>query len=748
MSREPEITTDEIITGEEFLAGGGLIAKLIREKDWSLTPLGPIKLWPQSLKTSINICINSPFPIIIWWSSDFLLFYNESYGKLIGSMHPGIFGKKASDSFPEFKEMLEAKLKKIYTTGKPFFADNQLRLLTRNGFIEETYFSTSESPIYNNEGDISGIFVVTNDTTEKVIQERHAETLKRLELEINKADSIVALYKNVISILEDNDRDFPFATIYQVDDKTKTAAFIAKTGKINPFSNDYQVIDLSLETDQSSKFIECVRTNKTVYVSNVRQRVGDLPTGYWRAYPEEGLFLPITHFTKKYPLAVLVTSINPHLKLDNNYKKFFEEIEKEIEKGTDRLFIREQEKREIETSNRDYRQLNNLIVQAPVSIAILQGPQFIVELANENMLELWGNPTLEQVIKKPFFEAVPDLVNRGYEEILGDVCNKGDRYVANESVVTLHRNDKEEQLYVNFVFEPLRDENEYVSGIIAIATDVTSQVKLRKGIEESQEQLKIAIETAELGTYSWELPQTELVFSDRMAQIYGYAGSTNLTQADLQKSVHPDDKLILEKAYEDCKKNGLLEYECRLIWPDKSLHWISVRSKVIFNEEGVPVKLYGTAKEITAQKMFAAKLENEVEKQTKNLEKKNKELKRSEDRYQKITEEVEDYAIILLSTDGTVLNWNKGAEKIKGYSAQQIIGKNIRIFYPEEDQKANLPGKLLAEATKKGRASHEGYRVKKDGTTFWASVIITALHNENNENNEIIGYSKITRDDL
>ncbi|HYK47843.1 MAG TPA: PAS domain-containing protein [Parafilimonas sp.] len=128
---------------------------------------------------------------------------------------------------------------------------------------------------------------------------------------------------------------------------------------------------------------------------------------------------------------------------------------------------------------------------------------------------------------------------------------------------------------------------------------------------------------------------------------------------------------------------------------------------------------------------------------SQQLAEKNAQLKRSEERYHRMISEVEDYAILLLDKDGFVQNWNKGAEKIKGYRADEIIGKNFRVFYRKQDQRRKLPEKLISEAVTTGKASHEGWRVRKDGTKFWGSIVITALHNEAGD---IIGFSKVTRD--
>jgi PAS domain S-box-containing protein len=111
--------------------------------------------------------------------------------------------------------------------------------------------------------------------------------------------------------------------------------------------------------------------------------------------------------------------------------------------------------------------------------------------------------------------------------------------------------------------------------------------------------------------------------------------------------------------------------------------------------------------------------------------------------HKKMVEEVQDYAIVLLDTDGTILTWNKGVEKIKGYKSHEILGQNFNIFYLPGDRQDGLPQKLLALAAKEGRAKHIGRRVRKDGTTFWGSILITALHDDD-EN--VVGFTKLTRE--
>ena len=118
-------------------------------------------------------------------------------------------------------------------------------------------------------------------------------------------------------------------------------------------------------------------------------------------------------------------------------------------------------------------------------------------------------------------------------------------------------------------------------------------------------------------------------------------------------------------------------------------------------------------------------------------------LEPSDHLYRLLVDSVADYAIFLLDTTGHIRSWNPGAQRLKGYTAQEIIGKHFSTFYPEPDVVAQKPQKLLEIATRVGRVEDEGWRVRKDGTQFWANVVITALHDEAGN---LVGFAKITRD--
>jgi PAS domain S-box-containing protein len=118
-------------------------------------------------------------------------------------------------------------------------------------------------------------------------------------------------------------------------------------------------------------------------------------------------------------------------------------------------------------------------------------------------------------------------------------------------------------------------------------------------------------------------------------------------------------------------------------------------------------------------------------------------LRQSEERFRLLVEAVQDYAIFMLDTEGHVASWNNGAQRIKGYQGAEIIGKHFSCFYPPEDLQNGKPQWELEVASKEGRFEDEGWRIRKDGSRFWASVIITAIRDDSGK---LIGFGKVTRD--
>jgi len=141
-----------------FLAGGGEMAATILSRDWSKTPLGPIEGWPQSLRTTVSLCLASNFPISIVWGPERVQIYNDGYWPICGAKHPHSMGQDFKEcwfsAWPAIGEAFErAEL------GQTSFLENQRMFLDRNGYLEETFFTFSFSPIRDESGGVGGCFI-------------------------------------------------------------------------------------------------------------------------------------------------------------------------------------------------------------------------------------------------------------------------------------------------------------------------------------------------------------------------------------------------------------------------------------------------------------------------------------------------------------------------------------------------------------------------------------------------------------
>jgi hypothetical protein len=143
---------------ERFLSGGGELGSLVRSYDWSKTPLGPPQQWPQSLRMAVSTCLGSSFPIVIWWGRDLILIYNDAYTSILGNKHPRALGQRGEDCWREVWPLVGPMLERVLDQARPFTADDLQLMVWRHGYFEECYFYFSYSPVYEEDGSVSGVW--------------------------------------------------------------------------------------------------------------------------------------------------------------------------------------------------------------------------------------------------------------------------------------------------------------------------------------------------------------------------------------------------------------------------------------------------------------------------------------------------------------------------------------------------------------------------------------------------------------
>ncbi len=154
-----------------FLEGGRTLGALMRAHDWSATPIGPPAAWPQSLRTAVSIALNSRHPMFVAWGAELTFLYNDAYAEILGAKHPAALGRRFrdiwSEIWPDILPLIERAL-----GGEATWSDDLPLVMARNGYMEETYFTFSYSPIRDESGGIGGMFCAVTETTGRVLGER------------------------------------------------------------------------------------------------------------------------------------------------------------------------------------------------------------------------------------------------------------------------------------------------------------------------------------------------------------------------------------------------------------------------------------------------------------------------------------------------------------------------------------------------------------------------------------------------
>jgi signal transduction histidine kinase/FixJ family two-component response regulator len=216
-----------------FIVNGGETGALIRSLDWGTTRLGPARDWPQSLRTAINICVNSRFPIALYWGPDFVMLYNDDLLPMVGAnKHPSAMGRPAFEVLPEIRDVIEPMLERVLHTGEAIWSEDLMLPLLRSDAQAESYFTFTYSPIRDESGDIGGVFCAVLETTDKIIEERRLRLLNALA-DATGAKTPAEACELAAMQLSRAASDVPFALLYLLDESS-TVARLAGAANIEP----------------------------------------------------------------------------------------------------------------------------------------------------------------------------------------------------------------------------------------------------------------------------------------------------------------------------------------------------------------------------------------------------------------------------------------------------------------------------------------------------------------------------------
>jgi two-component system sensor histidine kinase VicK len=512
----------------KFLQGGGNMGELIRSANWSASSLGTPDTWPDSLRSAVSLSINSGFPIAIYWGTNFTLIYNDAWSSIPGNKHPWALGKPGAEVWPEIWDGLEQQFNDVLTKGESVRQPDALLLMNRYGYVEECYFDYTLSPIMALDGSIGGVFNAVIETSYRVINDRRNGILNQLMQQLNRAHGLQEAIVKVQSILDRCREDIPFYLLFSTDNENSKQVSLTASSGLSP-ANEASVI-----WPQLSDFNE----GNAIYINNLSTYLVEPAISIWNEPCTEALIVPISKDEARIG-GYLVLGVSPRKKLDADYRHFLTTVGLNV--GTiinngytyelNNALMREQAlneelasaneelsstNEELHVSQENLAMLNaeleervhyrtrklaesenrfrNLILDAPVAIAVFTSRELVIESVNTYMLKILGKTS--DIVGLTLAKAVPELAGQPFFRLLDNVYTTGNTYYGNEALANINHNGKLSDGYYNFVYQPIKDEHGNTESIIVVANDVTEQVTARKKVEEGVLSLRSLVMTA------------------------------------------------------------------------------------------------------------------------------------------------------------------------------------------------------------------------------------------------------------
>ncbi len=332
-----------------WLAGGGDMAALIRTIDWSLTPLGPLHLWPQSLRTSVSLCLSSTFPILVAWGPEFIQIYNDAYRPICGGKHPASMGEPFKVCWATALPVVGDKFDRAQQ-GEGTYIKDQRMFLDRDGYLEEAFMTFSFSPIRDESGQVGGIFHPITETTDQVLNARRTASLRDLGAAIDSARTIDEIGRQIGGSSQDLALDVPFLLFYQFDDDGATLhlrgrAGIDAGGVLAPALVALDAVALD-GTDWP--FAAAATSGGPQRVDGLAGQFGGIACGPYEEQPASAMVLPLTLPGRQQPFGVVVAGVSARRALDADYLHFYTLLGAAFNAAVGNVTAHEREQRRVE----------------------------------------------------------------------------------------------------------------------------------------------------------------------------------------------------------------------------------------------------------------------------------------------------------------------------------------------------------------------------------------------------------------
>jgi PAS domain S-box-containing protein len=420
----------------------GETSELLRAFDWSQTSLGPTALWPQTLRTTVDIVLCSPVPMVLLWGADGIMIYNDAYRDFAAARHPRLFGSKVLEGWPEVADFNRHIMDTVWARGETLSFRSEHLVLHRHGVPEDVWLDLDYSPVLNENGRPAGVLAIVVETTERV----------RAEAAVRQSEERLRLITDALPVLIsfiDRDEIYRFTNNYYqswfgIDPKSLIGKTIRDVIGEAGYADRKPCIERALAGEHVNFESFTIRPDGTRRDSELH---------YIPAHDANGRIIGFYAF---------VTDVTERKRSEAALRQLFQ--------------------------------------RAPSFMAILHGPSHEFTFVNEAYRQLVGQ---REVVGKTVAAAMPEIAEQGFVKLLDRVYRTGEPFVGHATPVRIRAtpDGRDDEHFVDFVFHPITDPGGAVTGIFVQGHDVTERIRAEKALRDFNETLEtqIAERTHDLG---------------------------------------------------------------------------------------------------------------------------------------------------------------------------------------------------------------------------------------------------------
>ncbi len=687
----------------DWLTGGGAMGKLIREMDWSKTPLGPIESWPQSLRTTVSLCLASNFPISIAWGPHRTQIYNDGYWPICGAKHPHSMGQDFREcwfsAWPAIGEAFEHA-----SAGETTFLVNERMFLDRNGYLEETFFTFSFSPIRDETGGVGGLFHPVTEMTDQTLAERRLKVLSDLADRTTDAKTVEEACRLITESLAEHELDLPFALLYLFDADGKRATLASSAGIQPETAISPDSVDLSQETPTSWPLADVASAGRPEEVNDLEGRFGSFSCGPYPEPPKTAYALPIVLPGLELTFGALVAGVSSRRALDDAYRTFYRMLSDRVSNALANARAYEEERKRAEAlaeidraktvffSNVSHEFRTPLtLMLGPLEDTLAEGelppqargrsevarrnslrrfremidalPAAIYTTDAEGRLTHFNPAAVELSGRTPRLGTdqwcvswklyYPDGAPMPHDECPMAVALKEGRIVQGQEVIG-ERPDGTRVWFEPYP-TPLRDAEDRIVGGINMLLDITE----RKRREHVTALLGAIVDSSDDAIVSKDLNGVITSWNKSAERMFGYTAQEMIGQPCAV--MIPEDRSHEESQINEKLRRGegVEHFKTVRVRKDGSRLDVSLTISPVRDTEGRIVGASKIARDITERKRAEDKLAEALRRLHAHVD--NSPL-----------------AAVEFDSEWRVITWSGGAERMFGWSAAEILGKRIK----------------------------------------------------------------------